>query len=116
MNQLIRDAVARRRQPRDAQGRFVSNDEQERVEQLYEIRDHADRHGDRKWVADVDRRLADIDPELVPPAVGIDGGAGRGQRIDLPRDPTARMNALMRAGIRQKRERLAELVDEELRD
>ena len=71
--------------------------------------------GDHVGVGEMNQKLRAIDPELVPTPAGIDGGAGRGQR-GIPRqlDPNQAINAYMRGSLRHNRERLAELVDEEL--
>ena len=116
MNEAIRAAVARRRQPRDKRGRFAAEEhENPDVPKLLKLRALSAEAGDHQGVVEMDRKLRSIDPTAVPRGEGIDAGAGRGQSPHLHRNPTDAMNALLRAGARYGRERLAELVHEELR-
>ena len=116
MNELIRGTVARRRQSRDNQGRFAAEEhENPDVPKLLKLRALSAEAGDHLGVGEMNLKLRAIDPQLAPPPGSIDAGAGRGQSPDLHRNPNDTMNALMRASVRYGRERLAELVHEELR-
>jgi hypothetical protein len=117
MNSLIRDQIAHRRQPRDAQGRFAAEEHANpTVPKLLRIRELDAEAGDYAGVAEMNRRLLALDASIAPLRIGgADGGAGRGQPAQLHHNSNDAMNMLLRAGLRQKRERLRELVDEELR-
>jgi hypothetical protein len=68
------------------------------------LREHAERHDDAQWVADVDRRLKAIHPDLAPKVPGIDAGAGRGQGGARDLNADALMNAEIRGALIEKRE------------
>jgi hypothetical protein len=120
MNQLIRDAIARRRrQPeRDEQGRFLTSDpghDDARVGALIRARAEAEAIGDQGFATELDRKIRSVAPEYARPIQSADGGR-RARPAGIPRqlDPNQAMNAWMRGSLRRNRERLAELVDEEL--
>jgi hypothetical protein len=132
MNDDIRGALAGRRRarralaarifgeqpPREDPGNSIPDgvpeDKLEDVARLQELREHAERHDDAQRLADVDRRLKAIHPDLVPRVPPIDGGAGRGQSHELHRNPDDAMNAWIRGTVRHQREQHARYVREEL--
>jgi hypothetical protein len=84
-----------------------------RVAPLIRARAEAESLGDLEFAGELDAKVRAVAPEFAHRIEGVDAGAGRGRRNEMPRDPTQHMNALLRAGAHYKRERLAQLVDEE---
>jgi hypothetical protein len=113
MNSLIRDKFARRRQPRDQQGRFAAEEhENSDVSKLLRIRELDAEAADYAGVAEMNRRLAAIDASIAPLRIaGIDAGAGLGQTHELHPD---NMNARIRGSVRYQREQRAAYIREEL--
>jgi hypothetical protein len=111
----MNDFLRRRGRPPQPDHEFAAEHENPDVPKLLKLRALSAEAGDLAGVGEMNRRLVAIEPTIEPLRIdGVDAGAGRGQRHEA-RDPDAHMNAVIRAGARYGRERLAELVDEELR-
>jgi hypothetical protein len=117
MNQVIRGTIARRRQPRNSQGRFAAEQhDNPDVAKLLKLRALCADAGDLQGVGEMDMKIRAIDPQLASRLSSIDPGAGRNQGgVPGHVDGSAEMNALLRGASRYRRERIAELQAEELR-